>query len=436
MQEILEIIDLDDNARGIAKKDGIIYFVENAILGEVLLAKIIKNKKKFIEAIKIKTLKESPYIFNDVNKNDLCGIYDLFNLNYDVQVKFKKNKVLNIINRISKENLEDIEFIEANQKYYYRNKVELKLSNEKIPKLSYFSRKSNDFISIDKCVMNTYEINEVIKSLKVLLEKYKIPGYNPKTNRGVIKNIIIRSTSLGEIMMIIVFNEDYNFNLFFKELEKLNILDSFFVSRNTKIRDYKVKNLVHVFGKRKIREKLGDFIFNISPKAFMQINKEISFKIYMKARDFIKNINPNLILDLYSGISTTSILLSDLANKIISIEINEDSVLDAKENAYLNNIHNIEWINSPAEIAIEDIDIPKDTVLLVDPPRRGLEENIINKIGKSDISYVIYISCNPATLARDIKRFKDYNFKIIDIKVYDQFVHTIDVETIALIQKM
>ena len=430
----LEIIDLDDRGRGVAKKDGMIYFVENAILGETLLASIKKKKKSFYEAIKVETIKESPFLINDIDEKNLCGVYELYNIDYEKQIEYKKNTIINSINRIANENLVDISIVEADAKRGYRNKVELKVSPN--GQLSYFKRNSYDLIEIENCIMNTKEIQEVVEKLQNLITDLKIPGYDPIENIGVLKNIIIRSTSIGETMLIIVFNEDYDFIELYKRIEDSKMVDSFYVSMNNRKNDYKIKELVHVYGKEKIKEKFVEYEFLISPIAFMQVNKEISSKIYSKAKEYVEKIKPNTLVDLYSGISTTSIILSNLAEKIISVEINTDATNDAKGNAMLNGINNIEWINKPAEIAIDEITLNEEkTMALFDPPRKGLDENIINKIGNSNISSVVYISCNVGTLARDIKRFKQFDFELKEVTLFDQFVNTIHVEALTLLSR-
>lgn len=430
-----QIIDLDDKARGIAKSDGLIYFIENAKLGEIVKIEILKDKKKYIEAKKIETVRKSPFLIEkNISENNLCGIFDLYDIEYKKQVEYKKDLIINTINRISNEKLKDIEFVEASQRYNYRNKIELKVSSE--GKLSFFARNSNDNIFINDCIMASKEINSIIPKLQEIIDRFNLKGYDSNSNQGLIKNIILRSTYLGDVMGILVFNEFYDFKDFYNELENMDIFDSFYVSYNNKSRNYKILDLHHVFGKKKITEEMGDFKFNISPKAFFQVNRDIAYKIYLKAKSYVEEINPEFIIDMYSGVSTTSIILSDLSKNIISVEINEDAIKDAMENAQINNINNIEWINKPAEKAIEEIELnKKNSVVLFDPPRRGLESNIIEKIGNSEINNIVYISCNPATLARDIKRFKKYGFELIEVSGFDQFVNTIEVEVVCYLRR-
>lgn len=432
---ILEIIDLDDKGRGVAKKDGLVYFVDQAKLGQIVAVEIVKEKKSFCEAIIKELVEESPYLTSDnVGEENLCGVYELYDISYDKQIEFKKDKLINQINRIAGENLEDIKFVEADKKQGYRNKLEIKVNPN--GDLSYFSRSTNDHVKINQCLMNTKEINDIVLLLKDLLKRHDIKGYDPRTNKGLVKNIIIRSTSLGQTMLILVYNEDFDFSKLAKDLEASEKINSFYISKNTKSRNYKMQDLQHVFGAEKIQEQLGDKTFNISAKAFMQVNKNVSYDIYMQAKEYLKNIKPQILLDLYSGISTTSILFADKVEKIMSVEINKDAVQDAKENAAINKVDNIEFINKPAEKAIEDLKLNQDnTTVLFDPPRRGLDESIISKIGDSNIENIIYISCNPASLARDIKRFKKYGYKLIDIIAYDQFVNTLEIETLVRMKR-
>lgn len=432
---ILKIIDLDSNARGVARNEGMIFFVENAKLGQLVRAEVVKEKKSFVEARLVEVLEESPFLISEkIAEANLCGVYDLHDLQYAKQVEFKKNNIINQINRIAGENLDNIDFVEANKIYGYRNKVELKVSPD--GKISYFSRASHDNVVVEKCVMNTEEINSVLQVLQELILKHNIPGYDTRSNKGCIKNLIIRSTSLGETMIILVYSDSHDFTSFIEDLKNSKIVDSFYMSKNTKPRNYKMIKVNHIFGLEKINEDLGEYSFKISPKAFMQVNKEISLQMYNKARDFLKSIKPQILLDLYSGISTTSVLLADFIPEILAVEINQDAVEDAKENARINGIQNIKWINKAAEEAIKEIDVDNNkTAILVDPPRKGLDKTIIDIVNDSKINDLVYISCNPSTFARDLKLFKEGGFYLETLTGFDQFVNTLETEIVAKIKR-
>lgn len=429
----LEIIDINNESQGVAKKDMLIYFVEDAVLGETVLAEELEKKKNFSIARKIKTISPSPYFESPLCPySNICDGCSFQNIEYETQIKYKKNRIINQLNRISYESFKDINFFEAYRRYGYRNKIELKV--DIYGNISYFSRKTNDNILIKSCNIANNKINEVIAIIQKNIYDFNLYGYDSRKNIGLIKNIMIRSTNFKELMVVFILNKDEDISEFLKQLSLSEKIDSIYFSINSKKNNFKISNPKLFYGKEKIIEKLGEKLFLISPKSFLQVNTDMAYKIYLKAREYIEKLRPDILIDLYSGISTTSIILSDVAKKIISVEIVEDAINDAKENAKLNNVSNIEWICNPAEKAIDEINLKnKNTVALFDPPRKGLDSNIIHKIGNSPINHIVYISCNPATLARDIKLFKEYGFKLNEITGVDMFVNTLHVETVALL---
>ena len=431
----LEIIDISNEGKGIGKAEQLTYFIEGGQIGQKVLCEIVKYKKNFAEAKVIEVLEESPYHEDPkciyANICDGCNFQDI---NYKKQIDIKKSNVINSINRIARENLIDIEFESCTQRYGYRNKVELKVSP--FGHLSYFSRKTNDNVAIKECIIAKEKINRIIESLQSHILSYELRGYDARANRGLIKNIMIRSTDYGQSMVVIVMSEEKNLADFYKDLENTGLIDSLYISINSKSNNYRIQKTRLIFGKEKIMEEMGAYKFLISPKSFFQVNTKQAYKIYQDVKALIEKIKPDNIIDLYSGISTTSIILSDTADKILSVEIVDDAVKDGKENAALNKVTNIEFIQDAAEKAIDKIDLEvENPMLLVDPPRKGLDENIIYKIGKSKIKNIVYISCNPATLARDIKGFKEFGFQIKNIKGYDMFVNTLHVEALVLMTR-
>jgi len=431
----LEIIDITTEGKGVGKHEQLTYFVDGAQIGQKVLAEVTNYKKNFAEAKAIEVLEESPYHQSPLcpyaNICDGCNFQDI---NYEKQIYIKKANIINSINRIARESLQEIEFESYPKRYAYRNKVELKVDS--FGHLSYFSRKTNDNVAIEKCIIANDKINQIISTLQASILEHEYRGYNARKNYGFIKNVIIRSTSLNESMLIMVLNEEKNIDDLTQDLKDSGLIDSFYISTNSTKNNYRIKKARLVFGKEKIKEQMGDKTFLISPRSFFQVNTEQAYKIYLDAKSHIINSKADNIIDLYSGISTTSIILSDTAKKIVSVELIDDAVKDGKENAILNKVDNIEFISDAAEKAIDNLDLDlSNTVLLVDPPRKGLDQNIIFKIGKSNINKIVYISCNPATLARDIKAFKEYGFKLENVKGYDMFVNTLHVEALALLSR-
>ncbi|MDO5027601.1 MAG: 23S rRNA (uracil(1939)-C(5))-methyltransferase RlmD, partial [Tissierellia bacterium] len=408
----LEIIDLTTEGKGLAKKDQLTYFVDGAKLGQKVLAQPTDYKKNYCLAKTLEILDESPYIQEALcpyaNICDGCNFQDIV---YERQLEFKKSTIINSINRIAREQLEDIDFEKGPQRYNYRNKIELKVSP--FGHLSYFSRKTNDHLAIKECLIANPKINAIISLLQDLIYQYEIRGYEGRKNHGLLKSVTIRSTNIGQSMLVLVFNEEKNLQEFYKDLEASKLVDSLYTCVNSKKNNYKITRPRHVFGLEKILESMGDKSFLISAKSFFQVNTDQAYKIYSDVKTIIQEIRPSLLIDLYSGISTTSIILSDAVDKIISVELLADAVKDAKENASLNKVSNIDFMQGDAGQIINKLDLSKeDSMLLVDPPRKGLDPNIISQIGNSSINQLAYISCNPSTLARDIKEFKNYGFKL------------------------
>lgn len=431
----LKIIDITNEGNGIGKDERLTYFVKGAKIGETLLAQVIDYKKNFAIAEKIEAIEESDFLEKPACVYaEICDGCQFQDINYDKQIEIKKNNIINSINRIARERLEDIDFEPYPQRYGYRNKLELKV--DLFGNLSYFSRKTNENVAIKKCIIANDKINKIIEVLQEAIFDLELRGYDARRNQGFIKNVMIRSTSLGKSMVVMVLNQEKNISELAKRLEESALVDSFYTSINSKKNSYKIHRTKLIFGKQKIKEKMGDKEFLISPKSFFQINTDQAYKIYQDAKKIIKEKRVSNIIDLYSGISTTSIILSDTASNIISVEIVEDAVKDGKENATLNNVNNIDFIQDDAGRAIDKIDLEiENPLLLVDPPRKGLDPNIVYKIGKSKINDIVYISCNPATLARDIKAFKEHGFKLKYVKGYDMFVNTLHVEALTLLTR-
>lgn len=431
----LEIIDLTNEGKGVAKHEQLTYFVDEAQIGQKVLAKIIDYKKNYCHAKTIEIIEGSAYsapplcIYTKIC--DGCMFQDVI---YEKQVSLKKSNIINSINRIARENLQDITFEEAPFRYFYRNKVELKVSP--FGHLSYFSRKTNDHVAIKECIIANEKINQTIKLLQAQIYGQEIRGYDARINAGFLKSITIRATDFGQTMVILVINEEKNLQNFYESLKSSSLIDSLYICVNSKKNNYKITKPRLIFGLEKIIETMGEKKFLISPKSFFQINTKQAFKIYSDVKTLMNKLKPTLLIDLYSGISTTSIILSETVDKIISVELVADAVKDARENAIINHVSNIEFLQGDAGHIINKLDLTNEnSMLLVDPPRKGLDPNIIVKIGQSDIKHIAYISCNPATLSRDIKEFKNYGFKLDSVKGYDMFVNTLHVEALVLMTR-
>ena len=397
---MIEITSLDHNGRGIGKLNNKIVFVENALPGEIVDITILKEKKNYIEARVNNFIKKSekriesmcPYFAE-------CGGCDLLHLNYENTLKFKEDKIKNIVNRYLDSKIKINNIVPCENNFYYRNKTTFQVKNC----IGFYKNNTYDIIKTDKCLISSELINNSIEYLKKLDLKY-------------INKIICRS-SIDELMIIL---ETSNTDLDITPLKE--IATSVYIKNNNKY------NLV--YGKKYITEKLGNYKYLVSPDSFFQININTCFKLYSKIKEYVKT-NKN-VLDLYCGTGSIGIFISE-NNNVLGIEVNEYAINDAKENAKLNNIKNIDFICGESGKSLNSINFKPD-VIIVDPPRAGLSKEAINNIFKLNPKELIYVSCDPMTLVRDLNLLNK-EYKIIELTPYDMFPNTKHVECLCYMSK-
>ena len=385
---IVEIEKLDHFGRGIAKVNNVPIFVENALIDEEVETFITKEKKNYMEGIVSKYLKKSPLrMESKCPYYDKCGGCDLLHLSYDEQLKFKENKVKEIIKKFS--GLECVNSIVGSKQFNYRNKVTLQVNKD----IGYFKKRTNDIIAIDKCLLVDDKINKIIAELK-------------NVDVSKINKIVIRVTNLES--MVVFYGNITN---------KINLdVDTIIV--NNKV----------IKGNGYIKENINGLNFIISPTSFFQVNNIGMINIYNKVLDYIDGGN---VLDLYCGTGTIGIYVSKKANKVLGIELNKEAVKDALFNKKINNINNIDFISGDVGIILFKNNFKAD-IVIVDPPRAGLDSNSINNIIKIKPNKIIYVSCDPVTLARDLNILKEH-YDVLEITPFDMFSNTYHVECVCLL---
>ena len=410
----IKIIDILQDGRGVGKKESKVYFIEGATFGETCDIEIIKEKKNFIEARKLKTTSQSPYYTQPPCPYYYeCGGCTIMDINYDTQIKLKKNLITNAIKKTCGIELDVLEIV-TSENLSYRNKIRLQVDNE--GKLSYNKKSSNDLVAIKDCKLANNHIRENLEKIQNLV--ISIVG-----NLGnIIREISIRSNSF-EILL----------NIYSEEEEKLYK----YLKENYKNLPYNIniinKKKIKTIGKDHLIFNVEDKSFKVSRDDFYQVNDYQIENLYENARKYLEK--DKKLLDLFCGSGISSIALND--DNIVGVEINKSAIKDAKENARRNKLKNYKFIAKNAKyIDQKFIEKEKINALTVDPPRAGLDKEIIKILTKAKIENIIYISCNPQTLARDIKRFMDSGYKLEKIKAVDMFPQTMHVEAIALIQKM
>lgn len=394
-----KIEKFDHEGRGITNLNGKIIFVEKAIPEEIVDIKIINEKEKYSIAKIKKIIKPSinraevkcPYYDN-------CGGCDLLHINYELQLKFKYEKIKNIIERNLGSNIKINDIIKCNNNYNYRNKVTFHVKND----IGFFNKQSNKLVSINNCLCVNKLINNEIKNFK-------------KLNLKEINEIICKAGN-GKIMIIINTN---NPDIDITPIKHISVI--YIKYKNRYI--LKTEN-------DSIYQNLDKYIYKISPDSFFQVNPEIAVSLYNKIKNYV-GTNKNIV-DLYCGTGSIGIFISE-GNNVLGIEVNNNAIMDAKKNKIINNINNIDFICSDSSEIIKYKNFNPD-IIIVDPPRNGLNKETINNILEIYSNTIIYVSCNPTTLVRDLK-ILNKNYAIKEITPFDMFPNTKHCECIACLEK-
>lgn len=396
MDVIVKILRLNNEGDGIGTIFDKIIFVDNALINEEVKVRITEEHKNYLKGKNIKIIKKSndrvktkcPY-FNECGG---CNIMHMKN-----QIDFKKEKVTTLFDKMCKEKINPNIF--SYNENNYRNKITLKVKDNK---LGFYKTKTNELVKINECLITNDKLNNVIKDLNKYLETNKINN----------TEIMLRICNNKIMLSLSNLNDIDNF------IKKFNYIDSIYVNNK----------LIH--GQKTLIENINDYKFNVSPKSFFQVNKKVMEKMYEKVLSYIdKN---DLTLDLYSGTGTITILLSKISKKVIGIELEKDAVKDANENLKLNKVNNVMFYQGKVEDKIKNLKNLKIDNIVIDPPRAGINKKGIEVIKEINSKQIIYISCNPNTLARDYNLLKD-KYELKEITLYDMFPQTYHVECVTLL---
>ena len=442
----LEIIDNGSAFEGIAKHDGMVIFVPGAVITEKVRAKIIKVTSSYaiarVEEILVKSeYREEP--FCEVFK--YCGGCMAQNVNYDMQLLIKKNMVKTLLDKQKLEYGKINNTVGQGMPYYYRNKVQypVRLKDSKTI-IGFYRKNSHDIVENKCCYIQNRVIDILAKNVLDELTKEGFKGYNDDTKLGDIRHILIRrGYHTSEIMIVIVVNNekilsDYRIrNVVQRIVEKNDNIKNIFLNLNTsstnEILGEKVKQ-VYGIGEY-ISDYIGDFKFYISPKSFFQVNTIQAEVLYNTLKKGLKLKGDEILFDLYSGVGSIGIFLSKNVKNVYGIEIEETAVEMANLNLKENNVINAEYIAGSVEekiVEFKNRNIKPD-VIVVDPPRKGLDEKSIEYILNFNPKKIGYVSCNPATMARDLKMLS-YKYDIVSITPVDMFPHTSSVECVAVLK--
>lgn len=367
-----------------------------------------------------------------------CGGCNKLDVSYEEELKQKQAYVEKLFSGVNYK--KPIEIIGAENPYYYRNKVQMafRLSKTKKVVSGIYEENSHKIVAVNDCLIQAEVINEVLKKVNLALSKNKI---TPFVNGGILKHVLVRyGFTTKEIMVVMVTESDFfpGRNNFVKELLKLEPRITT-VIQNIQSRDTSIvlgtKERV-LYGKGFITDKLCGLTFKLSPRSFYQINPIQTEKLYNLAMEFANLRSDNVVIDAYSGIGTIGMVAAKKAKKVICVENNPDAVKDARFNAKVNNLTNVDFYCEDSTKFLNELVVSKAKIdcLFLDPPRTGTTYNFISAISKMKIKRVVYVSCGPDTLARDLKIFQDFGYQIVKAKCVDLFPKTNHVESITLLE--
>lgn len=426
--EIIELkcIDMSIDGQGICKDNGLVVFVKGMILDEAAKVKIISHKKNMAFGIIDELLEPSPYRIKSICPISYkCGGCDYRYIVYDYQLVLKKRQLLQTFRNFNLD-VEIDDVVSCDDPMYYRNKTQVPVKDHQF---GFYRKFSNDIVEFDECYIETRLANDILNDLKKDLLEHKLD----KTLRHI---LIKHAQGTGEVMIGFI-TSDFSIDLseiVFNITNKYKNIKSIVLNLNDKETNVILGDKEKIlFGRDYIIDEFEGLKFKISLKSFYQVNYHQMIKLYNKVKEKAELTGNERVLDLYSGIGTISLFLAKHTKEVTGVEVVKPAIENAIENAKLNNINNASFIlgdaRDPMDKYLEDRD-----VVIVDPPRKGLNESLINSLIKSNIEKIVYVSCNPATLARDLTLLKDY-YDYSNITPVDMFPYTTHVECVVRLQR-
>ena len=442
----LEIEDCGIDGEGIGKADGFTVFVKDAVIGDTVTAKIIKAKKNYGYGRLMEVLKPSPYrVEPKCEFARQCGGCQLQALSYDQQLVFKTNKVKGHLERIG--GFTDIPMepiIGMDELFHYRNKAQFPVGRNKEGKIvtGFYAGRTHNIIENRDCALGVAENKEVLDRVIAHMEKYGIEPYNEATGKGLVRHVLIRyGYFTKEVMVCLILNGNKlpKEEQLVKSLCEIPGMTSITINVNKKRSNVILGEEIRLlWGQEYITDRIGDISYQISPLSFYQVNPMQTQKLYAKALEYADLHGEETVWDLYCGIGTISLFLAQKAKFVRGVEIVPAAIENAKENAKLNGLENTEFFVGKAEEVL-----PREykkngvyaDVIVVDPPRKGCDETLLETMIEMNPERIVYVSCDSATLARDLKYLCERGYELRKVCPVDQFGMTVHVETVVLLSQ-
>ena len=438
-----EICDYTTGGDGIAKVDGCVVFVPNAIVGEKVKVKIETAKKTWAGGKIVEILEKSPHRVNRAcSVAKLCGGCDFWHMDYEEETRLKADRVRQALNRIGGENLDNIPILAAPETTCYRNKAQYPVCAKKGRVYAgFFKAGTHQVVENEGCLILPEEADLVKKIVIDYVNHFRISAYDETTEKGLLRHIYVRRGAVSkQVLVCLVVNGKKLPHTDFL-IEKLQAVPSFttlVLSVNTKAGNTVLgEEFITLYGPGYIEDTLCGLTFRLSPRSFYQVNHHQAQRLYDAAIAQAEITKNDLVLDLYCGVGTITLAMAKAAGKVIGVEVVEQAVADAKENAARNNIDNAEFFcgdAGKAALELENKGIRPD-VIVVDPPRKGLNADTIEALSKMAPRRIVYVSCDPATLARDVALLKERGYQLKNAMAADLFPRCSHVESVVCLSR-
>lgn len=451
----LTIEDIGTGGEGIGKADGYTLFVKDAVIGDVVEVKVIKAKKNYGYARLMKLITPSPdRVEPKCPVARQCGGCQIQQMSYESQLKFKQDMVKNNLERIGGiTEYEMYPIIGMDEPFHYRNKAQFPVGTDKTGKIviGFYAGRTHYIVDNMDCCIGAEVNREILTRVKAYMEQNHIAPYDEERHTGCVRHVLIRvGYHTNEIMVCLVVNGHKlkDADKLVDALKGMDHMTSIMLNFNTEKTNVILgRECQTLWGQSYIEDYICDIRYQISPLSFFQVNPQQTEKLYAKALEYADLTGNETVWDLYCGIGTISLFLAGKAKKVYGVEIVPQAIEDAKNNAAINGIKNVEFFVGKAEEVVPDFyekaagetldeearaGIHPD-VIVVDPPRKGCDEVLLNTIVKMQPERVVYVSCDSATLARDLKFIQEHGYKVTKIQPVDQFSHSIHVETVGLL---
>ena len=441
----LPIHGITHDAEGVGKLQGFTVFVPGAIPGDEVEAEVISVKKQYARALIYKILQESPDRVTPICSHyQECGGCQLMHASYRAQLRYKRQQVESALKRIG--GLESVmvhDTLGMDNPANYRNKAQFPVGVQdgKIT-AGCFKLRSHDIVDLESCGIQHDANNKALAIAKELAQKYQVSVYDERLHEGLLRHILVKHAfSTNETMVVFVINGEslpQGERIAQELMSRIKSVVS--VQININIRQGNVilgPETKLVAGRDYIIDELDGLKFKISARSFYQVNPAQTKVLYGKAREYAALTGSENVFDLYCGVGTIALFMASQSKHVTGIEIIPDAIRDAEENAKLNSITNTEFICGAAEDVVPRLikQGQSPDVYIVDPPRTGCDEKLLATIAANKPARLVYVSCNPATLARDLKFLSEHGFKVVEVQPVDMFPHTSHVECVVLITK-